>query len=115
MINGKVPEHVLEAESFTMYELMEAAGASPWENVNSSGYNSEVNLGFAVRWFAEWVVMNKREPEYETGEFYMDAKGVKFMRGTGDWPWAEIVPGVTSHWHEDYPTRPLRKLVPEEK
>lgn len=57
----------------------------------------------------------RREPEYEHGAVYIDAKGEIFRR-------VESSTGGRGHWRSfgsvlsipfDYPKRPLRKLVPE--
>jgi hypothetical protein len=54
-------------------------------------------------------VLAHREPEYEPGEAYADARGDKYLRSSsGGW----VDYSTTWHPHE-LPQRPLRKLVPE--
>lgn len=56
----------------------------------------------------------QREPEYERGQFYQDALNRVFFRllGSGD-GWSEMPEGKP--YRNDYPQRPLRKLVPEQE
>jgi hypothetical protein len=54
-----------------------------------------------------------REPEYEPGEVYEDADGDRFIRSRTegiDYPWRSF---GGDRFRNHYPTRPLRKLVPE--
>lgn len=121
MINGKVDEYTLNSEKFTIRELYDAAQASPWmyavESVESS--HQDVNLGFAVRWLAEWIVQNKRE-HLEVGEIYEDVNGHRYLLyGSGDNPWLSLPDNSgrqVSSWVTDQVViRPLQKLVPENK
>lgn len=68
-------------------------------------------------------IIAHREPEYEVGEIYQDAKDRRFLRVRNpEWPWClvgfrrgddESVRGNFASTHvEDFPERPLRKLVP---
>lgn len=114
MLNGKVPDDRLDAESFTWEELREAAKASPWAIADDHH-----SFGFAVRWMLEWIVKNKR---FAPGEFYQDAKGRVLVRRDDDlWPWLIVMDDqgriietghVTEAGANLYP--PLRKLVPSD-
>jgi hypothetical protein len=132
MINGKVPEGELAGESFTWAELSDAAKASPWTFAHDHDFGKPVNIEFAVRWLAEWIVLNKRE-HFEAGEIYVDHMGRKLLRRDDDlWPWVVVVPCAADRvtwaqtgWSqagvqpdvvsEEFAARPLRKLVPEDR
>lgn len=117
MINGKISDGDLENETFSFRELMEAVKVSPWVGAvqewdeNAPGGTPRANLSFAVRWLAEWIVLNKRE-HYVPGEVYVDARGGYFSyREHDSFPWRSTIDGEV--FVDCVPVRPLRKLVPE--
>jgi hypothetical protein len=58
--------------------------------------------------------LTRVEPEYEKGAVYIDAEGLIFYRflvPLAGAPWRDVKAGGVRFEH--YPTRPLRKLVPE--
>ncbi len=57
------------------------------------------------------AVIDAREPEYEPGVAYVDARGDSYLRsGTGGWV------DYSTTWHPHaFPLRPLRRLVPESR
>jgi hypothetical protein len=56
-------------------------------------------------------IIAAREPAYETGQVYLDADGVNFLRVGDDWYRFASESLVAHAW----PRRPLRKLVPEDE
>jgi hypothetical protein len=52
------------------------------------------------------------EPDYIEGWLYQDANGEAWVRRCGEMPWRYAISGEL--FEHDAPTRPLRRLVPEE-
>lgn len=118
MINGKVPEQNLFEEKFSYAELYEASRDAHWDYIVDK-YGNHTNIGFFIRWLAEWVVLNKREPKYEPGVIYQDHSGYFYTlevdNGSGEptGRWASM--GTSKTFPRDYPDRPLTPMVPENK
>jgi hypothetical protein len=78
---------------------------------------------FVSRRVVEVVYQHLREPEYIPGEIYEDAKGRRMIRRNvpkDAWPWRVLsfAPGDepthgAEYYLEEFPERPLRRLVPE--
>lgn len=117
MINGKIPEHQLFEEKFSYAELYEAAKKSPWAYAFEDDQDhSSVNIEFAIRWMAEWIVLHKREPKYEPGVVYQDAEGSFYIlevdgrTGVPTGRWSSF--GTNRVFPSDFPERPLTPMVP---
>lgn len=87
------------------------------EEVSQIGRGDEpwrvgVGMGNNYRAWPTLDKVNLIEPVYEVGNVYVDNDGELFYRvDETDWPWRSVP--YWDRYGEIYPTRPLRKLVPE--
>lgn len=91
----------MSGETITRDEL-----AAYYRRHDSSSLASEASAAMADRIIAD--IEAHREPEYEPGTAYQDARGDVYLRSSiGDW----VDRSGTRHGHT-FPLRPLRRLVP---
>lgn len=115
---AKIGERWMKENTITPAELQEALANVPViVDVNTRGrYERHATLVHCPVAYADDLlkyIQEHREPEYEPGRAYVDANGTVWLRScTGDGWWLF---GNHNRFSHQSPTRPLYKLVPEEK